>query len=32
MFKVNRYKLFLNKARGINEIFWKILIGDELIE
>ena len=32
MFTVNRYKLVINNASGINENFWKILIGDELIE
>jgi hypothetical protein len=32
MFTVNRYKLVINKASGINENFWKILIGDELIQ
>jgi len=32
MFTVNRYKLVLSNASGINETFWKIVIGDELIE
>jgi len=32
IFTLNRYKLVINKACGINEIFWEILIGNELVE
>jgi hypothetical protein len=31
MLTVNRYKLVINNTSGINENFWKILIGNELI-